>query len=82
MSLLVRVMEQSVLRDGSGEIGQEGQVVEGTGVGNYSGSSAGPAKGIQNMQAIDSGRTTHRASHLTVALPRALMAAQASAHAV
>ena len=56
--------------------------MEGTGVGNYRGRSAGPAKGIQNVQVIDSGRTTHRASHLTVALPNAFMAAQASAQAL
>jgi hypothetical protein len=69
-------MEQSVLRDNA-----KGPVMEGAWVGNYSGSSAGPAQGIQNMQAVDSGRTTHRASHLTRARPKALTAFQASAHA-
>ena len=78
MSLLVRVMEQSVLRDGSGEIGQEGESAEGTRVGNYSGSSAGLVMGIQNTQVIDSGRITSQKIFRTSSLPNAFSCAHAA----
>ena len=78
LNFVVMVMEQSVLRDSPGEIGQNGPVVEGTRVVSYSGSSAGLAKGIQNTQVIDSGRITSQKIFRTSSLPNAFSCAHAA----